>query len=310
MALITANGNGQRIKLAYSTDEGKTWTKSDKIAADWSEDPLESKDFRDPKVFLWENQWFMVIAGGPLRIYSSDNLLDWKVESTYADLHTECPDLYPIETESGELKWVLSRGGRSYKVGDFKQVDNKWTYIPDADYLEEDGVMNFGKDSYAAMTYYLQDFGTATNPTIPQLTEINWMNTWDYCNLVGDALGQAFNGTYNLNLNLGLKKDGSKYVLTQTPIQAYEGLRLLDESIVKQNVLVAQDNQLFADFKGDVYEIVSTFRPSADTKKVGFNLRVGDGEQTKVYYDLETEKLVLDRSQSGVILNNCLCRNK
>ena len=304
VALITANGNGQRIKLAYSTDEGKTWTKSDKIAADWSDDPLESKDFRDPKVFLWENQWFMVIAGGPLRIYSSDNLLDWKVESTYADLHTECPDLYPIETESGELKWVLSRGGRSYKVGDFKQVDNKWTYIPDADYLKEDGVMNFGKDSYAAMTYYLQDFGTATNPTIPQLTEINWMNTWDYCNLVGDALGQAFNGTYNLNLNLGLKKDGSKYVLTQTPIQAYEGLRLLDESIVKQNVLVAQDNQLFADFKGDVYEIVSTFRPSADTKKVGFNLRVGDGEQTKVYYDLETEKLVLDRSQSGVILNN------
>ncbi len=66
--------------------------------------------------------------------------------------------------------------------------------------------MNFGKDSYAAMTYYLQDFGTATNPTIPQLTEINWMNTWDYCNLVGDALGQAFNGTYNLNLNLGLKR--------------------------------------------------------------------------------------------------------
>nr|WP_147606590.1 GH32 C-terminal domain-containing protein [Enterococcus sp. DA9] len=69
-------------------------------------------------------------------------------------------------------------------------------------------------------------------------------------------------------------------------------------SLLSTNVLVAQDNQLFADFKGDVYEIVSTFRPSADTKKVGFNLRVGDGEQTKVYYDLETEKLVLDRSQS------------
>ncbi len=25
----------------------------------------------------------------------------------------------------GALKWVLSRGGRSYKVGDFKQVDGK-----------------------------------------------------------------------------------------------------------------------------------------------------------------------------------------
>ena len=75
--MITANGNGQRIKLAYSTDEGDTWTKVDKIAADWSNDPLGSKDFRDPKVFRWENKWFMVVAGGPLRIYSSDNLRDW-----------------------------------------------------------------------------------------------------------------------------------------------------------------------------------------------------------------------------------------
>ena len=27
VALITADGNGQRIKVAYSTDEGKTWNK-------------------------------------------------------------------------------------------------------------------------------------------------------------------------------------------------------------------------------------------------------------------------------------------
>ena len=95
VALITADGNGQRIKLAYSKDEGRTWTKLDQIAADWTDDPLQSQDFRDPKVFRWEGKWFMVVAGGPLRIYSSDNLRNWKVESTYADLHTECPDLYP-----------------------------------------------------------------------------------------------------------------------------------------------------------------------------------------------------------------------
>lgn len=41
VALITADGNGQRIKVAYSTDEGKTWKKTNKIAADWSKDPLK-----------------------------------------------------------------------------------------------------------------------------------------------------------------------------------------------------------------------------------------------------------------------------
>ncbi len=59
----------------------------------------------------------MVIAGGPLHIYSSDDLLHWTCESTYPDLHTECPDLYPIRTDGGTVKWVLSRGGRFYKVG-------------------------------------------------------------------------------------------------------------------------------------------------------------------------------------------------
>lgn len=305
VALITVNGEGQRIKLAYSKDEGKTWQKVDKIVADWANDPLQNRDFRDPKVFRWEDKWFMVVAGGPLRIYSSDNLLDWSVESTYPELHTECPDLYPIQTEDGIIKWVLSRGGRYYKVGDLKEVNGKWTFVADEAYQTSDGIMNFGKDSYAAQTYFTQDFGTSSNPTIPQIIELNWMNTWDnYCNLVANRLGQKFNGTFNLNLALGLVKDGDKYVLTQTPIKAYESLRDLDHCIEYKDVTIDKDNNLFKDFSGDTYEIVAHFVPSAGTTKVGFNLRVGQGELTKVYYDLQTGKIYLDRSQSGIILSD------
>ena len=164
MAIITADGNGQRMQVAYSEDEGTTWTKLDKIVLDWSKDPLRDQAFRDPKVFRWEGKWFMVVAGGPLRIYSSKNLIDWTVEYTDRDLHTECPDLYPVTAPDGAIKWVLSRGDRYYKIGDFKEVGGKWTYVPDEAYVDEDGVMNFGRDSYAAMTYYIQDFGTAKNP--------------------------------------------------------------------------------------------------------------------------------------------------
>lgn len=309
VALITADGEGQRIKVAYSKDEGKTWQKIDKVAADWTTDPLQNRDFRDPKVFRWEDKWFMVLAGGPLRIYSSDNLLDWSVESTYPDLHTECPDLYPIMAEGNTVKWVLSRGGRYYKVGDLKQVDGHWKFVADADYQESDGIMNFGKDSYAAMTYYVQDFGTKANPTLPQIIELNWMNTWDnYCNLVAERVGQKFNGTFNLNLTLGLVKDGDKYVLTQTPIKAYESLRDVDNKVEYTDVVVGKDNNLFKDFSGDTYEIVAHFNPSNRTTKVGFNLRVGPGEVTKVYYDLETGRIAIDRSQSGIILTE-LFRN-
>ena len=308
VALITANGNGQRIKVAYSEDEGKIWTKTNKIAADWTDDSLKNRDFRDPKVFRWENKWFMVIAGGPLRIYSSDNLLEWKEEAAYGDLHTECPDLYPIQASDGKLKWVLSRGGRYYKVGDFKQVDGNWRFVPDAEYegngTENDGVMNFGKDSYAAMTYYVQDFGTASNPTLPEdLIEINWMNNWDYCRDVAYNSGNdTFNGTYNLNLKLGLVESNGKYVLTQTPIKGYESLHAGD-ALTYTNKKISGNSDLLKDFKGDVYEMKATLKPEAGTKTTGFKVRTGSGEETIINYDIEKERLSIDRSKSGAIIN-------
>ena len=305
VALITADGNGQRIKLAYSHDEGRTWTKVDRIAADWTDDPLNDAAFRDPKVFRWEGKWFMVVAGGPLRIYSSDDLKTWTCESAYPDLHTECPDLYPIEAPDGQIKWVLSRGGRYYKVGDFKTVDGNWRFVPDEDYVNSDGVMNFGRDFYAAMTYYVQDFGTAAEPTLPELIELNWMNTWDdYCNQVADTVGQDFNGTFNLNLKLGLSKDGETYVLTQTPISAYESLRQQEGRQEWTQVTVEEDNTLLQDFVGDTYEIIAKFYPAEGTRKVGFKVRTGGDEETLVIYDLESQSLSIDRSRSGVIVSS------
>ena len=297
VAFITTNGNGQRIKLAYSEDEGKTWKKVDKIAADWTDDPLGTDAFRDPKVFQWEGKWFMVVAGGPLRIYSSDNMVDWKCESTYPNLHTECPDLYPQEVD-GQVKWILSRGGRYYKVGDLKEVEGKWTFVPDDYYKDKDGVMNFGRDSYAAMTYYVSSFGTAAKPSIPDIVELNWMNTWDdYCNQVGDAVNQKFNGTFNLHLKVGLKEINGVYCLTQTPVEAYEELR--DEG-KNYSETIGPDNTLLKDFQGTSYEIVSRFMPSAGTEKVGFKVRTGsNGDETLVIYDVKNDTLTLDRSKSG-----------
>lgn len=314
VAIITCDGNGERIKVAYSEDEGKTWTKLDEIAVDCTEDPLKVNDFRDPKVFRWENKWFMVIAGGPLRIYSSDNLLDWTCESTYSTLHTECPDLYPVTASDGTVKWVLSRGGRLYKVGDFKQVAGKWTFVPDAAYADVDsnGIMNFGQDSYAAMTFYTQDFGTAAHPNIPEIIEINWMNTWNdgYCTRVASTISeqtgvkQEFNGTFNLLLKLGLEKQGNKYVLTQTPIEQYETLRDTKNAITLTGVEAAASNTLLNDFSGDCYEIDAAFTPGTDTTKVGFELRKGSDETTKVMYDLKTETMSIDRGKSGILVSD------
>lgn len=343
--LITANGtngsDGQRVIMAYSKD-GITWEKKEdaKVLLDWTEDTSienenDRKAFRDPKVFRYDNKWFMVIAGGPLRIYSSEDLINWNLESSYPNLHTECPDLYPLKTENGEVKWVLDRGGRFYKVGDFKVVSGKYRFVPDDNYVAPwyqdkdendlnresnylgdnsyengyliDGIMNFGRDYYAAMTYYVSDFGTSGNVKTPNLIAINWMNTWDdYCRDVANKTGNdVFNGTFNLQVKLSLTKDSTnKYLLVQTPIEEYEKLRDTDNVITKNNITVTADNDLFEDFNMSSYEIVANIKPEKGTKEVGFNVRVGNGQKTEIKYNFETETISIDRSKSGIILSN------
>lgn len=277
--------------------------------------------FCDPKIFRYENKWFMVIAGGPLRIYSSDNLVDWKVESTYAGLHTECPDLYPLAVtdengeKTGEVKWVLDRGGRKYKIGDFKEVDGKWSFVPDSQYAstnaegmgneDNDGIMNFGSDSYAAMTYYMGDFGTKENFKEQDIIAINWMNTWDsgFNNTIPDKNGNTiFNGTYNLQLQYGITQDeDGKCYLTQTPIEQYKTLRDTENKVTLKNAKITENNELFSDFNSDSYEIVVNVKPSKNTTEVGFKVRTGDDEETVVKYSLDNDKLTIDRLKSGIL---------
>ena len=323
--LITVDGGaeGQKVIGAYSKD-GETFQKYEegKVLMHWKEDSLNNGAFRDPKVFRYENKWFMAIAGGPLRIYSSDDLVTWKEESAYGDLHTECPEIYPLPVTgadgkvTGEYKWVLNRGGRKYKIGDFKQVDGKWAFVADEQYAstnangmgneDNDGIMNFGPDSYAAMTYYVQDFGTKENMTVPDIVAINWMNTWEgnFCKAIPYANGnEVFNGTFNLQCKLGVQKDkDGKYYLTQTPIQEYETLRNTEGTVKLTDTTVTADNNPLKDFEGDSYEIVANVKPGQDVTETGFKVRTGNGEETVVKYDMESEKLVLDRSKSGTII--------
>lgn len=326
---ITANGtngsDGQRIIGAYSKD-GKTFQKYDegKVLLDWKDDPLYNTAFRDPKVFRYENKWFMVVAGGPLRIYSSDDLINWYIESTYPELNTECPDLYPLTVkdengnETEEVKWVLDRGGRKYKIGDFKEVEGKWTFVPDSQYAstnangmgneDNDGIMNFGMDSYAAMTYYKGDFGTAKNFKAQEIVAINWMNTWEagFCNAIPDVNDNTvFNGTFNLQLKLGVSKDSDgKYYLTQTPIEEYKTLRDEANKVELKDVTVSENNDLLSSFNGDSYEIVANLKPDENSTEVGFKVRVGDGEETIIRYDITNNLLTMDRRQSGMLVAN------
>lgn len=134
----------QYQSMAYSTDDGKTWTKYNGGSAVIAQ-PANTPNFRDPKV-SWDNvhnKWVMSLAAGnQVQFYSSYNLKKWtktgefgaEGQASHAGVW-ECPDLYQM-TVNGKSnpKWVLSinlgassspdsppagGSGMMYVVGDF-----------------------------------------------------------------------------------------------------------------------------------------------------------------------------------------------
>ena len=105
----------QAQSLAYSLDQGQTWTK-------YSGNPvldINSREFRDPKVFWYApaKEWRMVVVRAVERkadIYGSPNLKDWTHLSEFGPAGAvggvwECPDLFPlaVDGDPANVKWVL-----------------------------------------------------------------------------------------------------------------------------------------------------------------------------------------------------------
>lgn len=304
VAFYTVNSSQgvQEQCMAYSLDNGRTFIKYQGGAPilTRADDPTGNYDFRDPKVgWLEEEQkWLMAVAGGPLRLYSSTDLINWEFESSYAAnqtvddnsisaIYTECPDLFSLTVEGTDTdKWVLSMGGRYYRVGDLKKVGGKIWFIPETEAIS----MNFGKDSYAAQTYYGAPDG--------RRIMINWMNTWEYCGAI-TSITDPYNGFFTLQAELSLCETKSGIRLVQTPIKEYESLRNEKEKTVLTTRVEPDSDDPLSNFSGNSYELIAVLTPDENTTSAGFELRVGNEQKTVVSYDFENGILTVDRSLSG-----------
>ena len=169
--------------IAYSLDEGKTWTK-------YKGNPVIEnpgiRDFRDPKVFWNEDlqKWQMLLAAKDhIEIFQSEDLKDWQKLSDFnfpdnPELGVwECPDLFELQVQgTGEKKWVMivSHGGESspnggsgtrYFVGEFD--GQKFTTDQD-----ESQWLDYGTDNYVGVTF--------NNTPEGRRILIGWMSNWNY----------------------------------------------------------------------------------------------------------------------------------
>lgn len=275
-----ATGMDQTIGVAYSSDKGRTWTKIP--------EPVLRNDgetaFRDPKAFWHEEsqKWICIVAGGPFRVYSSDNLRDWTMESKIGHLWTECPDFFEMPVEgTDETKWVLGLAGDGYMVGDF---DGK-TFTPITDKV----MFDKSPDRYGAMTY--------NNMPDGRRVEIDWMGSWTYGGELVNVL--PGNGVATIPVEWKLYKEGDTYRIERDFIDEFDALRGDKIFETTSGVLREGSDNPFDGVKASTLDLVARFRPS-DTAVVNFAFNTGNNHDVKVSYDAATQTVSIDRTKQFV----------
>ena len=298
-AKSTPWGDIQMQSMAYSLDNGKTFTK-------YEENPIltsSEKDFRDPKVFWYApgKHWVMILAVGQhMEIYSSVNLKEWKKESEFGAMQGahggvwECPDLVEIPVEgTREKKWVLicnlNPGGpfggsaAQYFVGSFdgkkfvneSPTQTKW--------------MDWGKDNYATVTW--------NNAPDGRCIALGWMSNWQYANNVPTRQYRSAN---TLARDLTLYREEQELYLKSTPSVEVKKARGKKVSIPSFKVSEKHEIVNLFEEKQGAYEVEIVIQ-NAGASKIAFCLLNDKGEKVSMYYDLNRKQFVMDRSESGTV---------
>lgn len=298
-AKSTPWGDIQMQSMAYSLDNGKTFTK-------YEGKPIltsSEKDFRDPKVFWYApgKHWVMILAVGQhMEIYSSVNLKEWKKESEFGAMQGahggvwECPDLVEIPVEgTREKKWVLicnlNPGGpfggsaAQYFVGSFdgkkfvneSPTQTKW--------------MDWGKDNYATVTW--------NNAPDGRCIALGWMSNWQYANNVPTRQYRSAN---TLARDLTLYREGQELYLKSTPSSEVKKARGKKVSIPSFKVSEKHEMVNLFEEKQGAYEVEIVIQ-NAGASKIAFCLLNDKGEKVSMYYDLNRKQFVMDRSESGKV---------
>ena len=278
IALYTSAGESQTQSMVYSTDNGKTFTKYEGNPVITSNVP----DFRDPHMFWNEDikKWNMILAAGQhMEIYTSDNLKDWKLESSFGETYGnhggvwECPDLMKMKVRgTNKEKWMLicniNPGGpfggsaTQYFIGDFD--GHKFTCESKPEVTKW---MDYGKDHYATVTF--------DNAPEGRRVAIAWMSNWQYANQVPTLQYRSGN---SIPRDLGLFECKGETYCSVVPSPEMTAARSK-----KATKSLSESCEMVVNLKGN-----ATITLSND-----------NGEKVVMLYDAKAETFSMDRTKSG-----------
>ena len=290
--------------IAYSLDNGRTWTKY--AGNPVLEPPNNIRNFRDPKVIWYEldegdGYWVMSVTGGNIILFfTSPDLKNWESSGGFGLTHGatcgvwETPDLFELPVDGGpETRWVLAvaiggcapagGSGMQYFIGEF---DGRT--FTNGNHKDQILWADFGADFYAPQSWSDAPDG--------RKTWIAWMNNWTYAQ---DIPTTTWRGAFTLPRDLALKTTPEGIRLAQIPIPELEMLR--GEHWSREGETAVSVIPQLADLSGSLFEIIAEFPvdPNMDADRFGIRLRTGEDEQTTIGYVTKEQKVFIDRTQSG-----------
>lgn len=297
------SGDLQQQCIAYS-DDGVNFIKiQENPVIDTSQLPsnAQTQDFRDPKVFKRDDTYYVVLASktlsetGQILLYQSQDFIDWEFKSILLEgtaeqgIMWECPDLFEID---GKDVLILS-AIQMPKVGDdFENIDSVIEFVGTVNW--ETGILNVeydlkeidhGLDFYASQTL-LDAQG--------RRIMIAWMQMWGRT-FVTSVLGHGWSGGMTFPRELHLKEG----YLVQNPVKEIENYYKDTEEL--KNVSFVDATVRFALIEGEI-GVLEVIADLTDAHSFSIQLRASANNKTVISYDVASQELKLDRSESGYVI--------
>ena len=294
---LPGNHQCQQQCIAYSLDNGRTYTKYEGNPVLTPFDGLEN--FRDPKVFWYapQNKWVMIVSADKnMRFYESKDLKKWNYMSEWGAGYGpqpnqfECPDFFEMAVDGNaqHKKWVMivninpgfayGGSGTMYFVGQFDGHKFTCDTAPnDVKWLD------WGKDHYATVTY---------SNTPGRIIAMPWMSNWQYANLTPT---QQFRSQNALPRELKLyTADNGEQLVSAAPVKETEALRnkATDLGSFEGEKQAKIDNEGAFELDFDLQ--------AGTADKCGVEIANAKGEKVSIYYDVKAQHFVMDRAESGI----------
>jgi fructan beta-fructosidase len=286
--------DGQVVRSAGGRETGNlNWVA-------WNVEDLVGKRARIEIVDLNTGGWghiladHFMVADAPARIRSDETsvnlLVDGEVVRTAAGKESEALDW---------VAWnVEDLVGRDARIQIVDRNSGGWGHIladeitfadaPAQSTEERSSWLDFGKDYYAAVSW--------NDVPDDRRLMIGWMNNWQYANQIPTS---PWRSAMSVPREVSLETVDGDVRLVQQPVRELRRLRGAPAYRLKRKRLSQGTHTLKGKgARGKTLEIRAELDPRA-ADRLGLKVRVGDGEETVIGYDAETEELYIDRTRSG-----------